>query len=397
MTWVIQVSWEGIALISGMRKRMGVFVAVIAGLLALGMIIPMLFSGSSPGGAAARLTVAKVNRERVSALDLNREFYRLYYYRTSFGGLKAEDLDALRSQALDSLLEQAIILDAAKSAGLKPNQEQVEAAYKAELGYFKSEQEFIQAMSGWAYTPKTYKQELGKRQLIDKYPLYAKPVEVTEDDVNAEFERAQKTNPKLTLDEARESIEKLVRARKEKEARDSLLAELREKAKIKIIDSQVLAYRAMQDEKFDEAVKLYKKAIKQSPEDPYLQVSLGRALAAAGKGNDSKAAFEKAVKLRADDRFILIAQADSLKDAGETDAAADVYRHAAQVAGEDLFAHGLILDAFEEMGLEDDAQAQKGKIDALQKALVERYEAQQKAAEDGQDTEDAVGAENSQE
>jgi len=211
------------------------------------------------------------------------------------------------------------------------------------------------------------------------------------------MQRAQKTNPKLTLDEARESIEKLVRARKEKEARDSLLAELREKAKIKIIDSQVLAYRAMQDEKFDEAVKLYKKAIKQSPEDPYLQVSLGRALAAAGKGNDSKAAFEKAVKLRADDRFILIAQADSLKDAGETDAAADVYRHAAQVAGEDLFAHGLILDAFEEMGLEDDAQAQKGKIDALQKALVERYEAQQKAAEAAEAAEDAVGAENSQE
>ena len=278
---------------------------------------------------------------------------------------------------MDSLIEQAVILDAAKSAGLKPDQDQVEAAYKAELAYFKNEQEFIQAMAGWAYTPKTYKEELGKRQLIDKYPLYAKPVEVTEDDVNAEFERAQKTNPKLTLDEARESIEKLVRARKEKEARDSLLAELHEKAKIKITDSQVLAYRAMQDEKFDEAVKLYRKAIKQSPEDPYLQVALGRALAAAGKGDDSKAAFEKAVKLRADDRFILIAQADSLKDAGETDAAAEVYRRAAEVAGEDLFAHSLILDAFEEMGLEEDVQAQTERIDALQKALIERYQSQQ--------------------
>ena len=387
-------------MISGMRKRMGVFVAVIAGLLALGMIIPMLFTGSSPGGAAARLTVAKVNRERVSALDLSREFYRLYYYRTSFGGLKAEDLDALRSQAVDGLVEQAIILDAAKSAGLKPDQSQVEAAYQAELAYFKNEQEFIQAMAGWAYTPKTYKQELGRRQLIDKYPLYAKPVEVTEDDVNAEFERAQKTNPKLVLDETRESIEKLVRARKEKEARDSLLAELREKAKAKIIDSQVLAYRAMQEGKFDEAVKLYRKAIKQSPEDPYLQVSLGRALAAAGKGDDSKAAFEKAVKLRADDRFILIAQADSLKEAGDTDAAADVYRHAAQVAGEDMFAHSLILEALEEMGLEDDAKAQQAKIDALQKALIERYEAQQKAAEDAQaaepePAEDVEDAENS--
>jgi len=368
-------------LISGMRKRMGVFVAVIAGLLALGMIIPMLFTGTSPGGAAARLTVAKVNRERVSALDLSREFYRLYYYRTSFGGLKAEDLDALRSQALDSLIEQAIILDAAKSAGFKPNQEQVEEAYKAELAYFKNEQEFIKAMSGWAYTPKTYKQELGKRQLVDKYPLYAKPVEVTEDDVNAEFERAQKTNPKLTLDEARESIEKVVRARKEKEARDSLLSELREKAKINIVDPQVQAYRAMQDEKFDEAVKLYRKAIKQSPEDPYLQVSLGRALAAAGKGDDSKAAFEKAVKLRSGDQFILIAQADSLKEAGDTDAAAEAYKHAAEVAGEDMFAHGLILEAFEEMGLTEDAQAQRDKIDALQKALIERYQAQQKAAE----------------
>jgi hypothetical protein len=103
------------------------------------------------------------------------------------------------------------------------------------------------------------------------------------------------------------------------------------------------------------------------------------------------------VKLRADDRFILIAQADSLKEAGDTDAAADVYRHAAEVAGEDIFAHGLILEAFEQMGLEEDVQAQKAKIDALQKALIERYEAQQKAAEDAQAAEDAEDAENSQE
>lgn len=380
-------------MISGMRKRMGAFVAVIAGLLALGLVIPMLFSGSGPGGAAARLTVAKVNRERVSALDLSREFYRAYYYRTSFGGLKAEDLDALRAQALDSLVEQAIILDAAKSAGLKPNQDEVEAAYRAELAYFKNEQEFTQAMASWAYTPKTYKQELGERQLIEKYPLYVKPVEVTEDEVNAEFERAQKTNPDLVLDEARESIEKLVRARKEKEARDELIAELRDKAQIKITDPQVLAYRAMQEENYDEAVKLYKKAIKQSPEDPYLQVSLGRALAAAGRGEDSKAAFEKAVKLRADDRFILIAQADSLRQAGEDDAAADAYRQAAEVAGDDIFALGLIRDAFEDMGLEEDAQAQAAKIQGLQKAMLERYQAQQEAAAENSDegADDAAG------
>ena len=101
------------------------------------------------------------------------------------------------------------------------------------------------------------------------------------------------------------------------------------------------------------------------------------------------------MKLRADDRFILIAQADSLKEAGDTDAAADVYRHAAQVAGEDIFAHSLILEALEEMGLEDDAKAQQAKIDALQKALIERYEAQQKATEDARpaETESADDAE----
>ena len=65
-----------------------------------------------------------------------------------------------------------------------------------------------------------------------------------------------------------------------------------------------------------------------------------------------------------------------------------------------MFAHSLILEALEEMGLEDDAKAQQAKIDALQKALIERYEAQQKAAEDAQaaepePAEDVEDAENS--
>ena len=67
-----------------------------------------------------------------------------------------------------------------------------------------------------------------------------------------------------------------------------------------------------------------------------------------------------------------------------------------EVAGEDLFAHGLILDAFEEMGLEEDVQAQTERIDALQKALIERYQAQQEAAETAE-PEAAKDTENSQE
>lgn len=283
-----------------MRKRAGTVVAVIAGIVALGMIIPMLFAGSNANTAAARLAVAKVNAVKVTALDLALEFQQAYSRRIQSGGITPDDIETLRSESMDSVIEGALILDAANKAGYVANQTVVESAYEADKSYFSDEREFISALSNWGFTAKSYKEYLSRQQVIGSYPNVANPVEVTDEEIQAKFDEVASAQPDLEYDDAKDNIEQLIRHSKEIANRQTLIEELREDAKIRIYDPRVLAYRAMVDGDYDEAVKQYKKAIKQSPQDPYLQISLGKALAAAGKARDSQTAFESAIKMAPD-------------------------------------------------------------------------------------------------
>jgi len=384
-------------LISGMRKQAGTIVAVIAGVLALGMVIPMLFAGSNANAGSARLTVAKVNSVKVSALDLALEFQQAYSRRVQYGGLKPEDIEELRSDALDALIEDALILDAAKKAGYVANQVVVDSAYEADKAYFSDEREFVSALANWGFTKKSYKEYLGRQQIIGSYPSVAKPVEVTEEEIKEEFDKIAVTQPNLDYEESKENIEQLIRYRKEAANRQELVDELRKDAKITIYDPRVLAYRAMVEGDYDEAVKQYRKAIKQTPQDPYLQISLGKALAAAGKAKDSEKAFESALKLGPDEPFVLIARADNLRESGQKDRARELYKKASDLAGEDAtfspIVHGLIRDAYKEMGMDDDAAREEEMIAEIEAASRARWEAQLKealeAAKEAKDADDA--------
>lgn len=367
-----------------MRKRAGTIVAVIAGILALGMIIPMLFAGSNTNTAAARLTVAKVNAVKVTALDLALEFQQAYSRRVQSGGITPDDIELLRSEAMDTVIEGALILDAANKAGYVANQAVVNSAYEADKSYFSDEREFISALSNWGFTAKSYKEYLGRQQVIGSYPNVALPVEVTEEEIQARFDEVASTQPDLEYDDAKDNIEQLVRYSKEIANRANLIEELREDAKIRIYDPRVLAYRAMADGDYDEAVKQYRKAIKQSPQDPYLQISLGKALAGAGKARDSQTAFESALKMAPEEPFVLIAQADSLRESGETERAHDLYKKASDLAGEDItfspIVHGLIRDAYTQMGMDDEAASEEEKIAEIQEAAQARWEEQLREA-----------------
>ncbi|MDD2201868.1 MAG: SurA N-terminal domain-containing protein [Firmicutes bacterium] len=371
-------------MISGMRKRAGTIVAVIAGIVALGMIIPMLFAGSNVNTAAARLAVAKVNAVKVTALDLALEFQQAYSRRIQSGGITPDDIEVLRSEAMDSVIEGALILDAANKAGYVANQTVVNSAYEADKSYFSDEREFISALSNWGFTAKSYKEYLSRQQVIGSYPNVADPVEVTDEEIQAKFDEVASTQPDLEYDDAKDNIEQLIRYSKEIANRQTLIEELREDAKIRIYDPRVLAYRAMVDRDYDEAVKQYKKAIKQSPQDPYLQISLGKALAAAGKARDSQTAFESAIKMAPEEPFVLIAQADNLRKSGDTEGARDLYGKASDLAGQDItfspIVHGLVRDAYTEMGMDDEAAREEEKIAEIQEAARARWEEQLREA-----------------
>lgn len=369
-----------------MRKRSGTVVAVIAGLLALGMIIPMFMSKSNPGGEAAGITVAKVNRERVTALDVNREFTRLYYERAMFTGLRPEDFDGLRSEALDKLIDDALVLDAAKKADMASVQSLVDSEYNSERSTFDDENEWVNALARWGYSIKTYKQEIAKRQIIGAYPAVAYPYEVTEEEIQAEFDRTAKSNPGLTIDSARETIERALRYRKDKEARDKVIAAARETAKITILDPAILGHRAYVAGDYEESAKQYRRAAKQSPADAYVQVSLARAFIAMDKDKDAEAAFAKAEKLSQTDPYVRLAKGDMMKGKGDNEAAAAAYGSALKLADKDGYVLNQVLQGYKALGMDDRASEVQSMIEAL-RAEASKVETKVDDAEQAAETE----------
>ncbi len=132
-----------------MRKQAGTIVAVSSGCFSAWDGNSHAFAGSNANAGSARLTVAKVNSVKVSALDLALEFQQAYSRRVQYGGLKPEDIEELRSDALDALIEDALILDAAKKAGYVANQVVVDSAYEADKAYFQTNGNSCQLVANW--------------------------------------------------------------------------------------------------------------------------------------------------------------------------------------------------------------------------------------------------------
>lgn len=357
-------------MITGMRKRSGTIIAVIAGLLALGMIVPMLLTGNNPGGAAAGITVAKVGRERITALDLNREFTRLYYDTGAYLSMLPDEYEGLRSQALDSLIEETYILDAAKKANYVADQAAVNAEYEAERTSVGDDQEWLSSLANWGYSAKTYKQDIAKRQIVSAYPAMAHPYEVTDEEVQAEFDKAAVFNTSLDLESARQTLETALKNRKDLEARNAVLEDAKASVTPKIYDAGILAYRAYQEGNYAEAVKQYKRAVKESPQDPYLQMSLAKAYMANSDDKNAKSVLLKADKLAGDDVYYLIAKGDTLGEKGKADEADEAYRRAEALAekDKDIFALSMIAQGYNTIENTSRVDEVKAKIEAIQEA-----------------------------
>ena len=267
-------------MIIGMRKRSSTIIAVIAGLVAVGMIVPMIFTRANPGGVEATIVVAKVGRERITALDLKREVYRLYQER-GYSEILPDEYEALRSDALDNLIEDAYILDAAKKANYVAPQSDIDAQYEAQRQYFTDESEWVAVLASSGYSVKTFKQAIADSLLISMYPSVAYPYEITDEEIQAEFEKVAGFNTSWSLEESRSIIENVLARRKMQEARDAVLEEAKKSVTPEILDPGVLAYRAYNEQLpgSGEAVKRY---AKDAPEDRRAHAA-GRLLCGCGR------------------------------------------------------------------------------------------------------------------
>lgn len=172
-------------------------------------------------------------------------------------------------------------------------------------------------------------------------------------------------------------LKKELLERKQNEEYNKWFENLKKKAKIKIYDAQISAYKFSEEEKWDKAVVKYKKAIELNPDDPYLYYSLGQAYLRKDKIDEAILQYKEALKIVSADADLHFALGEAYQKKKDKDKAYGEYKEAGKLAGDDLFLHFRLQNAYQGLGKTKEVALEKKEIERIQKEEQERQKAQQ--------------------
>src|SRR6266545_3741608 len=156
------------------------------------------FSGTNTGsGDASGQVVAKIGGDSISAAEFDRRYraeldrqQQQYQGRLSPELIRALDMPR---QVLDSMIERALRLEAARRLRLKVSDEEVAAAVVGfpelqENGHFIGNEKYERFLRSSGYTPERFEEDVREGLLLQKYSTLVKAsVLVPEKDVQREF------------------------------------------------------------------------------------------------------------------------------------------------------------------------------------------------------------------
>ncbi|MGE5553716.1 MAG: peptidylprolyl isomerase [Betaproteobacteria bacterium] len=141
-----------------------VVVAFAASLLYIG------YSGRLPvGGAALGAPVAIINGEKLS----NQEFTELYLQvvglqEAAGQSVPAGQVEALKAQVLNQMINGKLVLQAAKQAGIKVSKDEIQKAYDEYAKQYPSEKDFRAALKQRNVSVREFRERLRSQRLVEK-------------------------------------------------------------------------------------------------------------------------------------------------------------------------------------------------------------------------------------
>ena len=175
----------------------------------------------------------------------------------------------------------------------------------------------------------------------------------------------------------KKKIKKELLERKQNEEYNKWFENLKKKAKIKILDNQISAYKFSEEGKWAQAIVKYKKAIEKNPDDPYLYYSLGQAYLRKDKIDEAILQYKKALEIVSADADFHFALGEAYQKKKDEDKAYGEYKEAGKLAGDDLFLHFRLQNAYQEMGKTKEVVLEKKEIERIQKEEQKRQKAMQ--------------------
>jgi len=139
---------------------------LLAALLALGSGALLWAQGSHPG-IAAQVNGVEISNERFNAFY--QEYRRPYGINVAGRGDHLDKLTRLRREAMDLMVEQELIRQAAEQQGIEVSSEEINAALAEVSEPFKTPEEFNRRIESEGFTEDSYREHVARMIAAAKY------------------------------------------------------------------------------------------------------------------------------------------------------------------------------------------------------------------------------------
>jgi len=193
---------------------------------------------------------------------------------------------------------------------------------------------------------------------------------------------------------ARADIEAQLKKQISQERFVAWFEELRAAADVEVVDNQLRAFQHRLDGEYEEAVRHYKKALEEYPDDGYLYASLGSVYQELDNLDEAIANYEKAVEKVTADSALYLDLGNLYREAERVDEAVQAYLRASELAPNDMLTQFVLHSYLTSMGRTDDAAIIEQRIEEYQERLS-AVQQQEQAPAELEETEVEVDAEDS--
>jgi len=181
-------------------------------------------------------TVATVNGENVSNAQLSVAVAQI---NAQNGTSTITTPAQVQSQALDSLIAQALLAQAVKKSGIVASSTQVEAQVQAAKTQLGSQAAYEQALAAQGITEETFRAQLSSDLAVQAYlnqTLNLSAVTATDAEIQTAYKQASEQQTDVPpLSQVREQVQKFVIQQKQQQLVNTQIEKLRAEADIKIL------------------------------------------------------------------------------------------------------------------------------------------------------------------
>lgn len=215
-----------------------IIVIILLGLgVAWGMgLIPMQEDNGNRGDVDNNAVVAVVNGEEVIQSDLNA---RVMQIREGLQGATTtpEQDQQIEDQAIEALINEQLILQAAENEGIEVTEKEIADAYDGIKKNFETEEEFNTEIENQGLTEEILKANIEQQLLTQKYltsKIDTQDISVTEEEVTQTYNQiaSQQENTPALNDEIREQLRNQLLAQKQNQKVSEHINQLKENANI---------------------------------------------------------------------------------------------------------------------------------------------------------------------